>query len=70
MSRLSNWFLVDANVLFSVVKREIILSLALDGLTDARWSEAIPDEMKTELHALFRKKHGNILEAFRKSHIV
>ena len=59
--------MIDANVLFSVVKREIIVSMALARLIDVRWSEAIPDEMKTALHALFFKKHGNILEATRNS---
>ena len=67
MIRTSDCFLIDANVLFSVVKREIILSMALDGLIEVRWSEAILDEMKKALHRYFIKKHGNVLEATRNS---
>ncbi len=67
MNKLPNCCLVDANVLFSVVKREIIVSMALDGLLNIRWSEKILDEMREALHKLFVKKYANVLEATRNS---
>ena len=67
MQRLPECCLIDANVLFSVVKREIILSMALDGLLNVRWSETILEEMRKALHRLFLKKYGNVLDADRNS---
>ena len=67
MQRLPECCLIDTSVLLSVVKREIILFMVLDGLLNVRWSEAIFEEMRKALHRLFLKKYGNVLDAHRNS---
>ena len=36
--------ILDANVLFSFRKRDILIALSLGGLIDVRWSEQILEE--------------------------
>ena len=37
--------ILDANVLFSFRKRDILIALSLGGLIDVRWSEQILEEL-------------------------
>lgn len=57
--------IVDANVLFSVPKRDLIVSLSRAGLLDPFWTEIIISETRSALEKRFLRLNKGILRARR-----
>ena len=58
-------YVLDANVLFSLPKRDLILSLARSGLLQARWTVRILEETRLALEKRFLQKNRNQLRSRR-----
>lgn len=58
-------YVLDANILFSLPKRDLILSLARSGLLQTRWIKRILEETRLALEKRFLQKNGNQLRSRR-----
>lgn len=65
MSKKIHHCVLDANIRFSLPKRDLILSLAKSGLLKARWTRKISDETQRALEKRFFQVNGNWLRSKR-----